>query len=352
MAGTVDAFEADIMMQPRLLESAVRTGGVGGLLHPPIPPKHRRRAASVFCGSGDSLAASMLAESMSGMTVRAADPAEVASCTKSYLGGGGDTRLYVVSISGSTAAGIRAAQSIPGAVAVTADAGSRLARACSETVILEYPSSGVTTAGSIGFLASALACMSLAGGLGGGDDGGDDKTSVVAAAASSAASTLDAARRDASRFAIPGKGRTFVLGDRLTYPVSAYCAAKFSEVLGAPCQYERTEQFSHAGMFSARPGDTVVILEESGMYNRRLAAGLEGLGLGVIMPDAGASGACAAGASALQRVLYMIFFSQFLALNAARSAGLDDCHFVSAKAARDASSAMIYGGTADPSHKV
>lgn len=331
MAGTIDAFAADIMMQPGLVESA----GSGLALPPPIPDRLLPR--SVFCGSGDSLAASMLAEAFSDLAVRSADPLEVAANAGLYRRGG--ARLYVVSVSGNTASGIRAANAVPGAVAVTADTCSRLARSCSETVPVEYPSSGVTTAGSVGFLASVLACISLVGRLAGG------RPPVRGAGA-----LLDAARREAARFG-GTSGRTFVLGDRLTYPVAAYCAAKFSEVLGAPCQYERTEQFSHAGMFSARKGDTVVVLEGPSPRGRRLAEGLEGLGLGVVVPEPPHGGGDCNdddgdddddAARRLRHVLYMIFFSQFLVLNKARSLDLDDCHFVSEAAARDASSEMIY----------
>lgn len=298
---TVSAFEADIGLQPGFLES----------FEPRPVLSEYLQERSVFCGSGDSLSAAMLAESFSGLRARGADPLDITRNREAYS----DKHLYVISISGNTASNIRAA-SVSHSTAITAAAQSRLARACAKTVLLDFPSSGVFTAGSIGFLASALACISM----------------VSEVDVRDVRRIFEAARRDASRICLAG--HTFVLGDHLTYPVAMYCAAKLHEVVGYRCQYERTEQFSHAGMFSARPGDTVLIFGEDDAHARRLCANLEGLGIGAVR--AGISGA------KIQQVLYLVFFSQFLALGEARSKNLVDCYFVTTSKTRDASSDMIY----------
>ena len=290
------------MMQPDFVRSFVP--------QEPLPAPMQRRA--VFCGSGDSLAAAMLAEAFSGGLARAADPLEIARDRAAYRG----RRLYVVSVSGGTASNVRAARAVPGSVAITASGRSPLARASRRSIPLRYPSSGTFTAGSIGFLASALTCVSL----------------VSDAGVRGAAREFGAARREASGVRL--SGNVFVLGDRATYPVAVYCAAKMHEVLGRVAQYERIEQFPHMGLFSARPGDTVLIFGAGAAHEGRLAGNLGGLGLNVVRPGAGGG--------AVRRVLRSIFFSQFLALGEARSAGIDDCRFVTAKRVREASSDMIY----------
>ena len=299
---TISAFERDVFSQEDLLRNFVpRT---------PIPQAAQKR--SVFCGSGDSLAAAMLAESFSGGLVRSADPLDIVQNRGLSAG----RTLYPVSISGGTVSNIRAARTAPDSVAITADGDSRLAKACSRTILLEYRDSGTFTAGSVGFLASALTCISLVSGA------RIPRTGTI----------LESARRDAAGSRL--SGNVFVLGDFLTYPVAMYCTAKLCEILGGVSQYERIEQFSHMGLFSARPGDTVLVFGGGPAHGLRLAGNLEGAGLNVIRPRLRGD--------RVRQILYLVFFSQFLALGEARSRGLRDCHFVTAKGMRDASSAMIY----------
>src|SRR3989304_1089057 len=56
--------------------------------------------------------------------------------------------------------------------------------------------------------------------------------------------------------------KIFIIGNLHTFPVAVYGAAKFYEILGTDVHYERIEQFLHMGIFSAKPGDTVIIFEE------------------------------------------------------------------------------------------
>jgi len=299
---TVSAFEADIGLQLDLLRSFV----------PQAPMSEGLQKKSVFCGSGDSLSAAMLAESFSDYSVRSADPLDILKNREISK----NKRLYLVSVSGNTVSNIRASKTASKSFAITAAKGSRLDRSCSETILLDFPNSGVLTAGSVGFLSSALTCISL----------------VSEIRLGGAGKAFDSAKRDAAGSRLSGS--TFVLGNFLTYPVAMYCAAKLCEVLGGASRYERTEQFSHTGLFSARPKDTVLLFEAETPHARRLSENLRRLGLNVIRPKISGS--------RIQQVLHLIFFSQFLALNEARSRKLRDCHFVTAKKVRDASSDMIY----------
>jgi len=113
-----------------------------------------------------------------------------------------------------------------------------------------------------------------------------------------------------------------------------YASAKLGEVLGMDSKYERIEQFSHMGLFTAKKGDTVIILEPKNKHNSSLKSNLKKLGLDVYVfdgPDDKTS-----------QVLFYTFLVQFLALGLARKRNLGDCYFIVQKKTRAASSDMIY----------
>jgi len=93
---TISAFETDIGLQPDLLKSFV----------PQAPMSENLQKKSIFCGSGDSLSAAMLAESFSDYAARSADPLDILKNRKISK----NKRLYLVSVSGSTASNIRASK--------------------------------------------------------------------------------------------------------------------------------------------------------------------------------------------------------------------------------------------------
>lgn len=283
---------------------------------PALSPAMQRRA--LFCGSGDSLAACMLAEAVSPHGARAADPLDV----QKFPGMAADRDLYVVSVSGRTISGVRAAENAGAgtATAVTTDAGSRLARACGRVCRLQMGNTDAVTAGTISFVDAALTCISLVGGFEECDG----------------AALFAGAERAAGRLPAPGGGRTTTfLGNLLTYPLAMYAAAKMAEVPGADARYERIEQFSHMGLFSSRPGDAVVILEDAGAHSRRLASSLRRAGLEVAQAGCGSPGAAA-------QAVYYAFLAQIAALRAARAGGLSECHFLGDDGQLSASNEMIY----------
>ena len=132
---------------------------------------------------------------------------------------------------------------------VTANPDSRLAALATGRIIpLDFPRTGVSTAGSISFTSSVLACLSLV------------NPGALRPLMRHARSTFERAERDAARIRI--RGSLYILGGVMTYPLAMYAAAKFYEVLGYDARYARTEQFSHMEVFSAHEGDTVVLFEE------------------------------------------------------------------------------------------
>ena len=313
---SLDVMEADMAREPAAVSAFVPP--------PALSPAMQRRA--VFCGSGDSLAACMLAEAVSRHGARAADPLDLLKFPRAAE----DRDLYVVSVSGRTISGVRAARQAAAAAegeggrrtatAITTGADSMLARACGAVRRLQMGNTDAATAGTISFVDSALTCISLVGGFEKCDGAG----------------LFARAERDAAGLPAPGGGRAITfLGNLLTYPLAMYAAAKMAEVPGADARYERIEQFSHMGLFSSRPGDAVVILEDGGDHSRRLASSLRQAGLEVAQAGCGSPGAAA-------QTAYYAFLAQIAALRAARARGLSECHFLGDDGQLSASNSMIY----------
>jgi glucosamine 6-phosphate synthetase-like amidotransferase/phosphosugar isomerase protein len=131
------------------------------------------------------------------------------------------------------------------------------------------------------------------------------------------------------------KNKIYVIGNQYTYPLSMYASAKLYEVLGSDAHYERIEQFSHMSLFSATKGDTVIIFEKTNQHNKQLASQLKKLGLLVYNPSINAD-------DEISQAIFYTFVSQLVALYDAKRKHLKDCHFITEKKFRNASSTMIY----------
>ena len=298
---SIESLEKEIELQLPFLKS----------FNPQKSLSQRHQKDVCFSGSGDSLTSSLLAESLSGGIVKAMDPLDLCNNKKIAK----SKHVYFVSVSGNTVSNIRAAKIAKKSTAVTSNPASRLANASDETILLNFPSTGIVTAGSISFLASSLTCISLVRKIPSFDES-------VFRKAKSAAKKAKLSKR------------VFVLGNMHTYPVAMYCAAKFYEVLGYDAHYCRIEQFSHMELFSAKTGDTVIILEEKNRHNKQLGKHLRKIGMNVIHPDVPLR--------KLDQVIFCILFSQMIALHEAKKKKLKECHFVIAKNTRHVSDQMIY----------
>jgi len=298
---SIESLEKDVALQMSFLKS----------FKPQKPLSQSSQKNTCFSGSGDSLVSSLLAESFSGGTVKAVDPLDLCSNRKMYQ----SKHVYFVSISGNTVSNIKAAKTARKSTAITANPASRLADASDKTIMLEFPSTGAFTAGSISFLASALTCISLVRKIPPLDE-----------------SVFQKAKSDAKRTKL--SKRIFVLGNLLTYPIAMYCAAKFYEVLGYDAHYCRIEQFSHMELFSAKNGDTVVILEDKNRHNKQLVMHLKKIGMNVVHPNVPLKN--------LDQMIFCTIFSQMIVLHEAKKKKLKECHFVIAKNIRDVSDQMIY----------
>ena len=299
---TIDAFEKDLILQLDFLKSFRKQK----------PLSSNQQKNTLFSGSGDSLASSMLAESFSYGVVKAMDPLDLYHNKKLVK----SKHVYFVSISGNTITNIKVANIAKRSIAITSQPTSRLAKASDEIILLSAPNNGVFTAGSISFLESALTCISL----------------VKKIMIPKYSKLFSKAKTDAKKVKI--SKRIFILGNFFTFPLAMYCAAKFYEILGYDAHYSRLEQFSHMELFSVQKGDTVIIFEEKNPYTKQLGKNLKKVGINVIHPNIPSQ--------KISQMIYCTFFSQLVSLFEAKKKRKKECNFVTAKKIRNVSNQMIY----------
>ena len=300
---TIEALEKDILLQVQCLSHYL----------PQSPLTEHQLKNSIFCGSGDSLAACMLAEAHSEYKAKAVDPLDLLK-NKSILK---NHSVFVISISGKTISNIKVAKQARQAIAITSNPNSKLENTCKNSILLNFPNSDVVTAGTISFLESALTCISLTKHV---KISHPDKIFQYALSQSKN---------------IKLKNRIFFLGNLQTYPLAMYAAAKLYEILGLNAYYERIEQFSHMELFSTTKGDTVIIFEEKNTHNSLLTKNLKKVGLNVIQPDPKSK-------NQISQFLFFTFFAQLVPLLLAKKKHQKDCHFVTSKKLRKVSDNMIY----------
>ena len=300
---TIAAFEKEIKLQVSFVQDFVSQKQLS------IPTQKQ----AIFCGTGDSFVSAQLAEVFSDFRARALDPLDLFKNKKLAK----NKNLYLISISGNTISNIKLAKITKNTIAITTNPQSRLARACRKSILLQYPNSGIFTAGSISFLASALTCISL----------------VSEVKIRNVSRIYKKAETQGEKIRLGGK--VFLLGNIHTFPVAMFGAAKLYEVAGLDAHYERIEEFSHMGLFSAKRGDTVIIFEEKNKYNSKLASGLKKYGLHVVHLSPNTK-------NIQEIVLFFVFVSECIALYHAKKKNQKDCFFVTAKKLREASSSMIY----------
>jgi len=300
---TIEAYERDVILQTQFLQ----------VFKPQKPLSKSSQKNSIFCGSGDSLAAALLAEAFSDLKVRTADPLDLIKNKQITK----QSTIFLVSISGNTLSNIKVAKLARNSIAITSNPKSKLAKACSKTIDLKFPNSDIFTGGSLSFLQSALTCISL----------------VTKFTIPNHTQIFKKAVKEARK--VKFSKQVFLLGNLHTYPITMYGAAKFYELLGMAVHYERIEQFSHMELFSVNKGDTVILLEERNSHSIQLAKNLKKIGLRVFHPTIGTN-------NKITQFLFYTFLTQMIPLFEAKKMKQKDCHFVTSKNLRKVSDAMIY----------
>jgi fructoselysine-6-P-deglycase FrlB-like protein len=300
---TIAAFEKEITMQLDFLKK----------FKPQRMLSIQKQKRAVFCGTGDSYASAQLAEIFSQFRAKAHDPLDLVknrNLLKCH-------DLYLVSISGNTVTNIQLAKLSKHVTAITSNSKSKLANASKNVILLRFDNAGIQTSGSIGFLSSALTCISL----------------VSKYEIKDVSEIYVNAKKISKK--IPLRGKIYVLGNLYTMPIAMFCIAKLYEVLGIDAHYERIEQFSHMGLFSAKKGDTVILFEEKNKHNKKLLMHLQNCGLEAIRIDPPKT-------NDQGKILFYIFVSELIALYTAKRKKKKECYFIEAKKLRNASSSMIY----------
>lgn len=305
---TIEAFERDIMYQVTDLANFLRTLDVKKI-------DASKQERCVFTGAGDSFAVALLTEMVSDNRARCIDPMDICADPSSIR----NRFLYAVSVSGNTKANIAAAsvanKVAERTIAVTANAQSKLAGICDDVIELRFRSSGILTAGSIGFTACMLACMSL----------------VREVHVNDVKKIFRWAERDASGIEI--SDHTYIVGSHITYPLAMYGTAKMYEVFGTKAQYTRLEQFCHMELFSIKKNDSILILADesaNGLYAKLADAGYRAVNC---KPR---------GKNLEEKLLYYTMLLQLIALNNAKSRHIKECYFMTNDKLRSVSSSLIY----------
>ncbi len=281
---------------------------------------------TVFCGAGDSFACAKFAERLMNFKPRAFDPYDVVLYPEVVR----DKKVFFISVSGRTKSNILAAKAAKrrGArevIAITANPESELARSCSETIELRFSKSHGLTPGTNSFTTALIACGMLFK--------NPPKLDVKEMLESAKAWALEVTNSPSAAYHFVGSGSF--------YAVAIYGAAKIFEFAGGVADYQLTEEFSHLNLFSLQKGktDQVVILRFGANDERAVSldAYLTANRIkSVFVPIR------AEKEHVLQRAVSYSIAIQCLALNVARSRGLQGPAFLLDQERLQISSKMIY----------
>ena len=300
---SIEAMQTEIEYQVQDLQK----------LEPPSIDKN-----CLIVGSGDSYVAGLTAQHVSGSRTICCFPIDVVQ-NPSIING---RNVYVVSISGNTKDNILAARiAIKQGVritAITAKPSSKLARTCDHVIQLKYRNACVTTAGTISFATSMLACISLV-----------KKVKLPA--------SLDKIFKQAENQAeqavdkIISKSSFIILGNGVLYPAAIYGAFKFNEILGARAVAYPANEFCHSPLFSVKKNDQIIMMgRDSEHLNKRLRR------------ERFSSVHANLKSAGIELLLESTFFLQLLVLKLAQRRGLADCYFLKNKKLLKVSSDFIY----------
>lgn len=276
----------------------------------------RPRGKVGLVGSGDSYVAALAAHHLSSGRTPCHYPADIIA-NPSFAQG---RDVYIVSISGKTKANVLAAKAARRAglrtVAVTANKKSPLAKACNDVAELKFHGAG-RTAGTISFTASVLACAWLA-----------TKGKVTCPA--NLAKLYKEAKEQASMMPEIKTDSIVMLADSALHPAAIYGALKFNEIFGARATACQLDDFFHAPLFGLKKGDCILILGGNARTRQLQDSGFDAHNINCAKP------------TAIESLLYAVFFIQHLARRIATRRGMGECRFVSDKKMLKLSSDVIY----------
>ena len=285
------------------------------------PVKKIDPSRTVFTGSGDSYAAAIFAQELSGNRALGSDPYELLRSINRVRG----KSLVIISVSGRTRTNLELARKAKRIarerIAITADASSPLAKECDRVVLLDYQATGVLTSGTASFTTGMIACSALLGKL-------------------PRSLGLDAAYEESLHWArnvtLSDRGSVLTVGSGIHYGMALYGASKIHEVLGRRAEVDYPEQMGHAHLFSIdKDHDTIICVYSDREKTWELAKTLGRNGFKVV-------GLKVQGSNPVNNCVRIAFYLQHLALLEAKRKRMRDCAFKADEKRLSLSSQLIY----------
>jgi fructoselysine-6-P-deglycase FrlB-like protein len=289
-------------------------------------PSQRNIDDCFITGSGDSYIASLFASYISDCKLKCCHPMDIVLSPSLVK----NRSVYLVSVSGSTSATIRAAKRAKKfglrTTAITANAQSHLSRSCDDLIVLKYKSTHTPTSGTVGFLASLLCCLSLV-----------CKLNYFKISKQIFDESISAVAK-LTNYNITTSSSNLFLGNGIQFPAAVYGSLKMNEVFGVRSFSYSLDEFCHAPIFSLKRNDRIIVLGHDAKeedVTKRMSDILAELGVFVFFLD------CAK-PTLFEAVLKSIFCLQLYAYRAAVKNRLKDCYFLRNRKLLALSSELIY----------
>ncbi len=213
----------------------------------------------IFIGNGDSYVAGLISSYVSSFRSLCLTPLDIITFPKVSEG----RHVYFVSVSGNTAANIRAAKvmntrNVP-STAITMDRNSPIAKICNDVIKIDVPESKEVTSGTLTFTASTVICLSLISDIA--------NTALIP-------EIYENCKESCQDYEdVNFKEQAYViLGNDFLYPCAMYGKLKINEIFGFPSIAYSSDEFFHAPIFGTRLTDYILLLEKKGIKQKEKKA--------------------------------------------------------------------------------
>ncbi len=310
---SIDAMSRDICSQKEQLVSLE------------LPSIEENIEDCIFTGSGDSFVASLIGSYASNYRAKYCHPMDIVTSPKIVL----NRKVFFVSISGSTRATLLAAKMAKRyakrTVSITAKPESPLGRTSDELIRVRYKSSNVVTAGTIGFTACVINCISLMNKV-----KLNNLQKIFNESADCAESLIDFEADQPSKHVFLGNGPAF--------PAALYASLKMIEVFGVATFAYNLDEYCHSPIFNIKTDDRIIIMannEDDVRVGKVIKNRLNKHHVSVFYITSTRK-------NMIKNLLKFIFFSQLYPAKLAMKNGLDDCYFLKNTDLLSLSSSLIY----------
>ena len=292
-----------------------------------LPRPQARFDHCVITGSGDSYVASLVTKYVSSYNAICCHPMDIVFNPAIVR----NRKVYLVSLSGSTRATIRAAKvakkTALRTIAVTARPESPLAKSSDDIISIRYNSTNIPTSGTIGFTASMLCCLSLVSKV--------DYLSNIKNIYEESIVQADYL----SNYKIKRSTSHIFLGNGIFFPAALYGSLKMNEVFGVRSLAYSLDEFCHSPIFSIKNKDRIIIVGSDTRdldVSKTIMNQLAEINIVTFYVDCRKR-------SMIEGLLKSIFFLQLYVVKLAVKNRLKDCYFLRNQRLLSLSSQLIYG---------